>query len=167
MSKLSFRRAALAVVTLVGAVGAAQAHEDFTPTYGARDEGRIGVGLQWNFGAWQPEVVVAARWTHTQTDSTVTGVKADVAIPVLNGWVPTVRVLGLAGDRDIQAEFGFGYRFATSQFLVGVGAEAPFVNGGVNYTFGQGLGGYAGVNSLGRVGGPKVGSAVAPPPPPP
>ena len=137
------------------------------PVTSARDEARVGVGLQWNFGSSQPELMLAARWTRTQTDSNVVGVKFDVALPVLNGWRPTLRLMGLAGDRDIQGEFGFGYRFATSKFVLGLGAQAPYVNGGMNYEFGDSVAAYAGVNTFGRLVAPRQTTAVPPSPPPP
>lgn len=152
--------AVLAGAALLPSVAAAQVRP--STTFSARDEGRIGVGLQWNFGSSQPELTLAARWTRTQTDSNVVGVKFDVAVPVLNGWRPTARLMGLAGDRDIQGEFGFGYSFATSKFMLGLGAQAPYVNGGMNYEFGGGVAAYGGVNTFGRLVAPRQTTTAIP-----
>ena len=160
----AFMRAVLAASAYLCALAGAQAERILTTTTSPREEARVGVGLQWNFGASQPELTLAARWTRTQTDSNVVGVKFDVALPVLNGWRPTLRLMGLAGDRDIQGEFGFGYRFATSKVLLGLGAQAPYVNGGMNYEFGDSVAAYGGVNTFGRLVAPRQTTTVGSPP---
>ncbi|MDZ7823248.1 MAG: hypothetical protein U5K75_03870 [Ahrensia sp.] len=50
-----------------------------------------------------PKVTGAVRHTKTDTSSSVTGAQADIAIPLGGGGFANteVRVLGLAGNRDI------------------------------------------------------------------
>jgi hypothetical protein len=64
---------------------------------------RFSVGLQWNFGAEQPELVAAVRRAETTPHQQVYGVQADLAMPVSLSqplqW-PTLRLLGVAGGDD-------------------------------------------------------------------
>lgn len=108
------------------------------------------IGIQWNFGASSPELVVGARTTRSNATSTVFGGKFDIAFP-LNGktWnQPTVRLLGLGGSCDVQGEAGVGYGFAANAPLFAVGVQAPFSTAGVNYSVPNKFAPYIGVNSL-------------------
>ena len=120
-----------------------------------RDQARLGVGLQWNFGTSQPEIVLAARWTRSHTDASAFGGKVDLTFPVMTEFRPTLRLMGVAGARDIQGEYGFGYRFAASKVLIGLGAQAPFTNAGIDYTIGENFAAHGGVNTFGRLVGPR------------
>lgn len=91
--------------------------------YSDRNETVFSIGIQLDFGDMQPEIVGAVRHTNTDEDNDVVGGKLDVAIPILgdDNFMPTVRVLGLAGSRDIQGEAGLGFDFAAQQALVAAG----------------------------------------------
>ncbi len=115
-------------------------------------------GLQWNFGDSQPELVLGVRRTQTSTSSQVRGAKIDLAIPLKADFgqiKPVVRVMGLAGNRDVQGEFGFGMRMLDWKPVVAAGAQIPYANGGINYVFGDGVKPYVGLNTVKRAVAPR------------
>ncbi len=127
------------------------------PGQGVQTETRFVAGLQWNFGDSQPELVLAVRRTETMGSSEVLGGKLDVAIPLRFDMniKPVVRLLGVAGDRDVQGEYGFGFQAFDMKPLLAIGMQAPFTNIGVNYLFGDGYKPYVGLNSFQRAVAPK------------
>ncbi len=120
-----------------------------TSQYSSKSETVFSIGIQFDFGDMQPEIVGAVRHTKTDDDNDVYGGKLDVAVPILgdDNFMPTVRVLGLAGSRDVQGEAGLGFDFAAQQALVGAGVQVPYVNGGVNLQFDGEWHPYLGVNT--------------------
>ena len=120
-----------------------------TTSFSDRNETIFSIGIQLDFGDMQPEIVGAVRHTNTDEDNDVVGGKLDVAIPILgdDNFMPTVRVLGLAGSRDVQGEAGLGFDFAAQQAMVGAGVQVPYVNGGVNLQFDGEWHPYLGVNT--------------------
>ena len=122
-------------------------------------ETKFFAGLQWNFGDSQPELVLGARRSETSTSKEVRGGKIDLAIPLrlsLDEIKPVIRVLGVAGNRDVQGEFGFGLRLLDWKPLIAVGAQVPYANGGVNFVFNDGVKPYVGFNTLKRAVAPRV-----------
>jgi hypothetical protein len=117
--------------------------------YSSKSETVFSLGIQFEFGDMQPEIVGAVRHTKTDDDNDVYGGKLDVAVPILgdDNFMPTVRILGLAGSRDVQGEAGLGFDFAAQQALVGAGVQVPYVNGGVNWQFDGEWHPYLGVNT--------------------
>lgn len=136
-----------------------------TSQYSSKSETVFSLGIQFDFGDMQPEIVGAVRHTNTDEDNDVVGGKLDVAVPILgdDNFIPTVRVLGLAGSRDVQGEAGLGFDFAAQQALVGAGVQVPYVNGGVNLQFDGEWHPYLGVNTYDGAASRK--SEPAPPPP--
>ncbi len=128
----------------------AQAGAVVTTTLTNRNETLAFGGIQWNFGASKPELVLGVRTTQSRHTSQVTGAKLDVAIPLdSKTWtMPTFRAMGLAGSCDVQGEAGLGWSFATNQPLFAVGVQAPYSTAGLNYTVPNSFAPYVGVNSL-------------------
>jgi hypothetical protein len=117
--------------------------------YVSNSETMLSIGIQYDFGDMQLDLVAAARSTTTDTDNDVTGGKVDLTIPLTgDNHAPTIRAMGLAGSTDVQGEAGLGYDFGKSQSLIGAGAQGPYVNGGFNYYFGGILAPYLGLNTL-------------------
>lgn len=119
---------------------------------------RFFAGLQWNFGASQPELMLGVRRTETRSNQQVVGGKVDIAIPLLMDFSqirPLIRLVGLAGNRDIQAEFGFGLQTINWRPVLSTGVQVPYANGGLNYIFGQGLNPFLGLNTLNRPPAPR------------
>jgi hypothetical protein len=140
-----------------------------TPSqYSGKSETVFSLGIQFDFGDMQPEIIGAVRHTNTDKGNDVVGGKLDVAVPLLgdDNFIPTVRVLGLAGSRDVQGEAGLGFDFAAQQALVGAGVQVPYVNGGVNLQFDGEWHPYLGVNSYDGATSRESESVLPPPPPP-
>jgi hypothetical protein len=156
-------------VVLLGSVGSASAINPIVQQQ-RRAETRVMAGVQWNFGTSTPEFVVGVRRIETRRGDSTFGGKFDIAIPLSmkNFKTPIVRVMALAGNRDIQAEFGFGVKLLEWKAVAGLGVQAPYTNGGVNYIFGDGLNPYLGINTLARPNAPTTtGVIITPPPQPP
>jgi hypothetical protein len=132
--------------------------------YSSKSETVFSLGIQFDFGDMQPEIVGAVRHTKTDDDNDVYGGKLDVAVPLLGDdhFMPTVRALGLAGSRDFQGEAGLGFDFASEQALVGAGVQVPYVNGGLNLQFDGEFHPYIGVNTY--EGAPSRRAVPLPPP---
>lgn len=114
------------------------------------------VGLRWNFGSKAPAVTAGIRHTTTDTDNGVLGVKLDLSVDLKPDFTftPTLRLLGVAGNRDAQAELGLGLDTLTRQGLIAAGIQAPHVNAGANFSFDGTLAPYVELNSLGRPSAP-------------
>ncbi len=136
-------------------------------SYGLRNtwDTRFSVGLQWNFGTMLPELVLAVRRTDTTPHNQVYGGQADISFPINLAdplQLPTVRALGLAGNRDAQGQAGIGLQLAHWAPLAAVGLQVPYASGGANYVLGQGLQPYGGVNAFSRVSAPRIISSSNP-----
>lgn len=115
------------------------------------------VGLQWNFGSQSPEVTGGVRYLTSNEDGLVYGAQADAALPLMgDAFAPTIRLLGLAGNADIQVQAGVGYDFGSALPLLAVGAQTAYLSGGANIELGGAVNPYLGVSTLAR---PSLGSA--------
>ena len=147
MSKLKLILAASTFVVL--GLHAVQAGGAGPVQMSTNNDTAVSIGLHYDFGDMQLDLVAAARSTTTDTDNDVTGGKVDLTIPLTGeNHAPTIRAMGLAGSTDVQGEAGLGYDFGKSQSLIGAGAQGPYVNGGFNYYFGGILAPYLGLNTL-------------------
>jgi hypothetical protein len=131
-------------------------------------ETRFLVGLQWNFGAGAPEVVLGIRSTQTFRGNNAYGGKLDFAVPVSINWNrPVVRVMGVAGVRQVQLELGGGVRLFDWRPVLGAGLQGLYSNGGVNYLPSEGFAPYIGVNDLGALRRPATTTTITVIEPPP
>lgn len=140
----------LVIALALVAASATSASAGVPITYSSNTETAGFVGIQVDLSDMQPEIIGGVRYTKTDTSNDVTGAKADIAIPVMGDmpFVPTFRVMGVMGSTEVQGEAGLGYDFATENFLLGVGAQGPYVNGGINFEFDGSLHPYIGANTL-------------------
>lgn len=133
---MKIRKIALVLLTTAMAPPAALAGVAYvaTPIYTGQTESIFSLGIQFDFGDMQPEVVGSFRHTKTDTGNDVTGGKLDLVMPVLgeDRFMPKIRAMGLMGSTDVQGEAGIGFDFATQQPLVGVGVQAPYAYGGLD-----------------------------------
>ena len=112
-------------------------------------------GINWTFGAGKssPELIIGVAQKSGGCSSDVTGAKASVHFGLNGGFTfSKVKVTGLAGNSDVQGEFGFGF---------GSGAFAVAGLNGANFHLGADFGGagyegYVGVHSIGPMGGACV-----------
>ncbi len=119
------------------------------PPSSTQTETRVFVGLQWNFGNDRPEIMLGVRHTETDSDDSVIGGKFDIALPFdLANFRPTIRLLALAGNRDLQGEAGLGIQTSDWKPLIAVGAQLPFLDFGANYVFDEAFKPYIGLDSL-------------------
>ena len=133
---MKIRKIALVLLATAMAPPAALAGVAYvaTPIYTGQTESIFSLGIQFDFGDMQPEVVGSFRHTKTDTGNDVTGAKVDLVMPVLgeDRFMPKIRAMGLMGSTDFQGEAGIGFDFATQQPLVGVGVQAPYAYGGLD-----------------------------------
>jgi hypothetical protein len=128
-----------------------------TSQEGGIDETRFLAGLQWNFGNGAPEVVLGIRSTRTFRGNDAYGGKLDIAVPVSLNWNrPVVRVMAVAGVRQVQLEFGGGVRLIDWRPVLGAGLQGHYSNGGTNYLPSEGFAPYLGVNDLGALRKPAT-----------
>lgn len=152
MNKVNFCVAlSIGVVVLSGSV-TAWAGGFVAPTFSGVDQTNAGIGLRFEFGDNVPEIVGVVRHTYTDTNNTVTGALAEVAIPLSEKlhFGPKLRVMGLVGSPSVQGEAGIGYDFANQQPLIGVGIQGPYVEAGANYLLDGQLNPYVGANTFGN-----------------
>jgi hypothetical protein len=125
---------------------------DPTITKSGRNDNRLYVGINWNFGVRNgATAVVGYRGAKVAAGGHVHGYKAEISY-VLSGapmGFGEARLKYLNGSRSAQGEAG--YSFASQAFLVNLGAQGPYINGGVDYLFDKGWLASIGVNTLGRV----------------
>ncbi len=121
----------------------------FVPTYGSDTQTMASIGLRFDFGDMQPEIVGQVRHTRTDTDNDVTGALGEIAFPLMGEkqFIPTVRGMGLIGTPDVQGMAGVGFDFASQQPLLGLGVQGPFVEGGLDIQLDGALHPYLGFNS--------------------
>ena len=127
---------------------------DPTITKSGRNDNRLYVGINWNFGVRDgATAVVGYRVAKVAAGGHVHGYKAEISY-VLSGapmGLGEARLKYLNGSRSAQGEAGAGYSFASQAFLVNLGVQGPYVNGGVDYLFDKGWLASIGVNTLSRV----------------
>lgn len=145
--------AALVVVagwnfTSLALAGAAPSVTSFSGT----EQTTAGIGLCFEFGDNVAEVVGTVRHTWTDINNTVTGGLAELAFPIIgkDQFAPKVAVKGLIGSTGVQGLGGVGYDFANQQPFVGIGAQGPYVEGGLNYLFDGQFNPYIGANTFGN-----------------
>jgi hypothetical protein len=132
------------------------------PTYVPVDETKFSIGLRFEFGdVVKPSVVGAVRKTHTDVNNQVTGAQFDVAVPFGpdQNFAPTLRLLGIYGNTNIQGLAGVGFDFSENQGILAVGAQIKHLEGGVHVDFGGGFAPYVGVSTY---GGPPEREEVTP-----
>jgi hypothetical protein len=114
-------------------------------------------GLRWNFGDQKPAIVTGLRFTNTDPSGLVLGAKLDAAF-TLGGdsFAPTVRLLGVAGNRLVQGEFGFGVDTATMSALLAAGVQLPYAAAGANFSLDGYIAPYVEVNGLSQPAKPLV-----------
>lgn len=131
---------------------------------GKRRSDTFFMGINWNFGAKAPELVLGVRTLHTGVNKHSSGVQLDVFLPFLGGIsFDRIRLSYVGGKRSVLGQLGFGYSFSQQTPLVGVGVQVPYANFGLDYLFRGTALPYVGLNSLNRPKTPTGGGASTPP----
>ncbi|MCF4098992.1 hypothetical protein [Maritalea mediterranea] len=135
------------------------------PTFSPVDDTSASIGLRFEFGdIISPSLVGAVRTTHTSTENVVTGGMVDIAIPIgpdLN-FQPTIRLMGIFGNTQIQGLAGAGFDFGQNQGILALGTQIKHLEGGMHIGLEGGLFPYVGASSY---GGPPERETSSPPPP--
>lgn len=117
------------------------------------------LGMRWDFGAAGPALTGGVRVLKSNGEDGVYGVQADGSLPLTgDSHLPKLRVLGLFGTKDVQAQVGGGYDFAIDSAIISGGLQGPYVEGGLDYGLDGSLAPYIGVNSLKA---PELGGGAA------
>jgi len=127
---------------------------------GKRRTDAVFVGINWNFGAKSPELVLGFRGLRTNTSKKSDGYQLDLVLPFSSTIsFDRVRLSYVGGQRSALGQLGLGYSFAQKSFLGNVALQAPYVTAGVDYLFSGSVLPYVGVNSLGRPRVPTSGAS--------
>ncbi|OIQ68165.1 hypothetical protein GALL_502460 [mine drainage metagenome] len=140
--------ATLSAAVFSGLVGASAAVADTSTTSAF-------LGMELTFGqsasgTVSPDIYVGIAHGNASPYGNVTGAKATVAWDFTTGLTPSkVKLSGLAGRTYLQGEVGAGYSIAKgTPFFVG-GVNGNHYAVGAEYYPNSGIGGYAGVQTLG------------------
>ena len=154
ISAAAFLALATLVVALPAEAGTGGGTQPTTVTNSSRNDNKIFVGINWNFGVRTGvTAVVGYRIAHVSSSDHVTGALIDLTVPLTGApiQIGEVHLKGIDGTRSVQGELGVGYGFQAAAFLVNGGVRAPYANAGTDYLFGKGWQPYIGVDTLKRV----------------
>ena len=122
-----------------------------TTTYESRTDTIFTIGLRFSFGSSQPSVVAGVRHLKTDKDNDVTGILGELDIVLGNTFIaPSVRVMGLFGNRTVQGKAGAGFNFNTNQILGELGVQGLHSEAGVTINSDFSIDPFIGVNSFRR-----------------
>ena len=130
------------VLVLVTAAASTYAFAGFTGTpydlvttgSGHRTENKAYLGLKWSLnGGKTPALVLGAAHVKVKSNGNTEGANFSFTLKLAGGVKPSLIKLNyMNGKNDLQGELGLGYDFLKSAPLLGVGANAPYVNAGVD-----------------------------------
>lgn len=124
------------------------------------------VGLNWVFSANGQSVEGILGVAHGNVDASgdVTGAKGALHFGLNDGIeLRKLKLTGLVGDNDIQAEGGLGFNLANGSLFGIGGLNGDYFHAGGDLHFNGLFEGYAGVHSIGDFGSPIVTTIVPPP----
>ena len=120
---------------------------------------RFSIGLQIDLFTGEPQLVAAIRHTVTLPHNQVYGGQGDITMPINLSQplqLPTIRALGIAGERDVMALLGGGVALRGLLPVASLALQVPYATAGANYVYGRGFQPYAGINSFARAVAPRV-----------
>ena len=126
---------------------------------------RFSIGLQMDLYTGAPQLVAAIRHTVTLPHNQVYGGQGDITMPINLDQplqMPTIRALGIAGERNVVALLGGGVVLGSFLPVVTAAVQVPYATAGANYVYGRGFQPYAGVNSFARAVAPRVVTTITP-----
>lgn len=123
---------------------------------GKRRDEAFFVGINWNFGAKTPELVLGVRSLRTNASKNSQGFQLDFILPFSTAITfDRFRLSYVGGQRSALGHLGLGYSFAQKSLLGNVALQGPYVTAGVDYLFSGSVLPYLGVNTLGRPAAPS------------
>ena len=128
---------------------------------GSTTETRGYVGLKWNLeGGKAPALVLGAVRAKVQANGDVKGADLSFTLNLAGGVKPAaVKLNFMKGKDTLQAEAGVGYDFVKLHPLFGLGANGPFLNGGVDF-YNGGYDPFLGLTTLKRFDKPTSTACV-------
>jgi hypothetical protein len=136
------------------------------PTHTAVNETTASLGFRFEFGdTVNPSVVGAVRHTHTDTSNNVTGGLVDISLPFGpdENFMPTVRLMGIIGNTNVQGIGGVGFDFADGQGLISGGVQIRNFQVGTHFSFDGEIEPYVDISTY--AGAPTRTTTVGPPGP--
>ena len=125
-----------------------------TTTLVGKSDSTLFVGLSWTFGSRGQGVegIIGAAYGDIDDDEDVTGAKLSAHFGFTDGFsFDKIKLTGLIGDDDAQAELGFGYSFKIDQPFGVAGVNGEFVAAGADIFFDQTYEGYLTLHSIGKL----------------
>lgn len=138
------------------------------PTHTAVNQTTASIGFRFEFGdTVSPSVVGSVRQTHTDTSNNVSGGMLDLSLPFGPGdnFMPTIRLMGIIGNTDVQGIGGVGFDFGEGQGVVSGGVQIRNFQFGSHFSFGGQFEPYVDISTYG--GPPTRGTTFGPPAPDP
>jgi len=129
------------------------------PGGGDRSENQafVGIVLTFDKGEVQPKISAGLRRILVQGNDQVKGAEINFSTAPTDFAQSTMRVLGLAGKRDVMANIGLGLDLADNSILVNGGVQVPYLRASVDFKPRDGaMIPQIEVNSFGRIS-PAVG----------
>lgn len=113
------------------------------------DEDEFYIGAIWTFGRGaMPALELGYRKVDVDSSGDVAGGALSVSYQIGKG-LDKIKLKGIRGQEDLQGELGIGFSLLNNSFLGTLGAQGPYVNGGVDFLMGQGPQAFGGINSIG------------------
>lgn len=105
------------------------------PEGGSRSENQafVGIVLTLNRGEVQPKVSAGLRRILVEGNDHVTGVEINFTTAPSDLGNTTLRLVGLAGKRNVMANIGLGYNVADNSLLINGGVQMPYLRASVDY----------------------------------
>jgi hypothetical protein len=140
---------ALAAMASSSFAGFAPVSPTTTSTPTKETDNKFYAGLNWTLGGGViPQLVLGFRNAKVESGGSTYGTGISMSFH-LNKFAPGKLKLGyFDGQEHLQGEGNVGYDFSSSKFLFGLGAQGPYVNGGVDYLFGDKFDPYFGINTI-------------------
>jgi hypothetical protein len=109
-------------------------------------------GLNWSLGGgWTPALVLGLFHTRVKSNGNTEGANLSFRLNLAGGIKPgPLKLSYLNGKENLQGELGVGYDFMRWAPLISLGANAPFIGGGVDGYLNHGIIPYINVHSQDR-----------------
>lgn len=151
---MKFNVFAIGLAATVALAGTASAGKYLPPASDATTSTTKGfIGLNWTFGskASGPEAVIGVAHGNVDSSGEMKGAKAAVHFYLSNDFAPgKVKLTGLFGNTDAQAEIGLGYHLGDLSWFGVVGVNTNYLSGGADFGSSGQLDGYIGIHSIGE-----------------
>ena len=126
----------------------------FVDSFSENSDTTLFVGLSWTFGSRGQGVegILGVAYGEIDLDEDVKGAKLSAHFGLTDGFsFDKIKLTGLVGDDDAQAEIGGGYSFKIDQPFAVIGVNGEYVAAGADIFFDQTYEGYLTLHSIGKL----------------